>query len=224
MRKILIALFLLCLVIYAQDNNGIMVSGEGVVESEPDLATVQVGFSVQDNTANKVYEQTNTTIKSIIDALVKIGIKKEEIKTVGFGLSPQYDYTQGKQKFIGYQMYHNLSVQVKKIDKLADVIDNATYAGANTVAGISFGFQNPEKLTSQARAKAIDAAEAKAKEIADQTGVKLGKILQISEYSSPYEMRTVETASVGGQGAVIAPGTNSIRASITIRYEILEMK
>ena len=220
MKKVFIALFLICLSIYAQDNNGIVVTGEGVVESEPDIATVQVGVSMQDNTANKVYEATNKIIKDIIDALVKIGIKKEEIKTIGIGLSPQYDYAQGKQKFIGYQMYHNLSVQVKKIDKLADVIDNATYAGANTISSISFGFQDPEKLKSQARIKAIDAAGKKAKEIADAANIKLGKILQISEYSYPYEGRTVETAAMGGGGAVIAPGTSSVHASVTIRYEI----
>jgi len=117
-------------------------------------------------------------------------------------------------------MYHNLSVQVKKIDKLADVIDNATYAGANSISSISFGFQDPEKLKSQARIKAIDAAGKKAKEIADAANIKLGKILQISEYSYPYEGRTVETAAMGGGGAVIAPGTSSVHASVTIRYEI----
>lgn len=224
MKKFLVASFLLCLAIYAQDNNGIVVTGEGIVESEPDIASVQVGVSFQEKTADKVYQETNQTIDSIINALQKIGVKKDEIKTIDFGFSPQYDYSNGKQQFIGFQMHHNLSIQVKKIENIGNIIDHAMFAGANIVSSISFGFQDPEKLRSQARSKAIDAAEKKAKEIADGTGVKLGKILQISEYSNPYEARTVETAAMGGGGAIIAPGTSSVHASVTIRYEILQVK
>jgi uncharacterized protein YggE len=224
MKKVVILLFLICLSIYAQDNNGIVVTGEGVVESEPDIATVQVGVSVQAKTADKVYQETNQTIDSIINALLKLGVKKDEIKTVDFGFSPQYDYSNGKQQFIGFQMHHNLSIQVKKIENIGNIIDHAMFAGANTVSQISFGFQDLEKLKSQARIKAIDAAAKKAKEIADGVGVKLGKILEISEYSNPYEVRTVDAAAMGGGGAVIAPGTSSVHASVTIRYEIQQLK
>lgn len=221
MKKVFIALLLIIISIYAQDsNNGIIVTADGVVESPPDFAIIQLGVSVQDKTADKVYQQTNETVNNIIDALQKLGVKKDEIKSVDFGFSPQYDYSNGKQQFIGYQMRHNLSVQVKKIENIGNIIDHAMFAGANTVTQISFGFQDPEKLKSQARIKAIDAAGKKAKEIADAANIKLGKILQISEYSYPYEGRTVETAAMGGGGAVIAPGTSSVHASVTIRYEI----
>jgi uncharacterized protein YggE len=99
---------------------------------------------------------------------------------------------------------------VKKIDKIADVLDNATYAGANTISGISFGFQDPEKFMSQARSKAIDAAEKKAKEIAQNANIKLGKIIQITESSYPVDFsRTLETGA--NAQATIVPGTNSVR-------------
>jgi uncharacterized protein len=225
MVKRLFALFFLVFLLgYAQDiNSGLIVTGEGTVESEPDLAIVRLGASLQDRTADKVYQATNTTIDAIIKALVKIGIKLEDIKSEGVGLYPQYDYADGKQKFIGYQMNHNLSIKVKKIDKIADVLDNATYAGANTISGISFGFQDPEKFMSQARLKAIDAAEKKAKEIAQNADIKLGRIIQITESSYPVDFsRTLETGA--NAQSTIVPGTNSVRASVTIRYEILETK
>ena len=224
MRKVLGVLFLILCTLQAQENNGILVSGDGVVESEPDLATIRLGVSFQDKTADKVYQQTNATINQVINALQKQGVKKEDIKTEGIGLYPQYDYTDGKQKFTGYQMYHNLSVQVKKIDRISNVIDNATLAGANTISGISFGFQDPEKLRRQARVKAIDAAFRKAKEIAEGANLKLGKVLQITETTYPYEFdRGMEMGGGGAQSATIAPGTNAIRVSLTIRYEIKEL-
>lgn len=222
MRKLLLLVIIVFLVAYADDfKPSIVVIGEGIVESEPDLATVRLGVSLQDRTADKVYQQTNNTINAIIKSLRDLGIKKEDIKTDGIGLYPQYEYPSGKQKFIGYQMYHNLSIRIKSIDKVADVIDHATFAGANTVSNINFGFQEPEKLRSKARSDAIDMAKKKANEIAKAAGINLGKIMQITETSYPLEYGAYDFSGAGGgESAVVAPGTSAVRVAVTITYGI----
>lgn len=222
MRKILTIFFIFFLIGYAEEiKNVIIVTGEGVVESEPDLATIHLGVSLQDRTADKVYQQVNSLINQLMKSLQDNGIKKEDIKTEGIGLYPQYEYPDGKQRLVGYQMYHNLSIRVKDIKKIADVIDYATLAGANTISSINFGFQEPEKLESQARAKAITAAQKKGQELARGANLNLGKIIQITESSYPAEFGGYDLMKAGGaSSAMIARGVSSVRVSVTITFAI----
>lgn len=222
MKKTGIMLLAIILFGYAQSNqNTIIIRGEGIIESEPDLAIVQLGVSLQDRTADKVYQQVNNIISEITKSVSRLGIKKEDIKTQSIGLYPQYEYPEGTQRFIGYQMYHNLSLRIKDIKKIVDVIDFATVAGANTISSINFGFQEPTKLESQARVKAINEATKKAQEIAKAANLTLGKIIQVSESSSPINGDVYNFRGAGGPDATeIEQGVSSVRVSVTITYEI----
>ncbi|MEO0074973.1 MAG: SIMPL domain-containing protein [candidate division WOR-3 bacterium] len=222
MKRLIIFLFTIMLFAYAQESlNTIVVRGEGVIEQEADLAIVQLGVSLQDRTADKAYKEVNRIVNEIIKAVSRVGIKKEDIKTASIGLYPQYEFPEGTQRLIGYQMYHNLSLRVRDIRKLADVIDFATVAGANTISSISFGFQDPAKLESQARVMAINDATQKAQAIAKATNLNLGRIVQIIEDLPSKRELPYYVGAGGPDGNEIMQGANIIKVAVTITYEII---
>ena len=61
------------------------------------------------------------------------------------------------------------------------ILDAAVQHGANQIGGISFGIQNKDALLDKARQDAIADAKRKAEKAAQAAGLKLGRVLSLSE-------------------------------------------
>jgi uncharacterized protein YggE len=67
------------------------------------------------------------------------------------------------------------------VDKVADLVDAATNAGANQVQDVRYSVENLLKLRAQAREKAFKAAREKAQQLAKLSGVKLGRVVSVTD-------------------------------------------
>jgi uncharacterized protein YggE len=80
-----------------------------------------------------------------------------------------------------YVVSNQLQVTVREVSKLGDVLTAATAAGANNIWGISFDLSDTQPLVDKARALAIERAKRDAERVAALSGVKLGKLLRITD-------------------------------------------
>jgi uncharacterized protein len=202
------------------------VSGEGKAIVKPDIANITVGINNSGSTTKQVQDKINSIIKNITNSLKKLGIDGKDIKTANYNISPTYDWTSGRQKITGFNANTNLSIKVRDIDKINEIIDSATANGANQIRGISFDVDNKTELEEVARKEAVTEAKKKAKDIAKITGFKLGKIINYSESNN----NTPRTIGYGGLGlknmestAVdtdIQTGSSEIKISVTLSYQI----
>lgn len=202
------------------------VSGTGKVLVKPDIAVADIAISVEGTTAKVAQDEANKKSKSVVDYLKKAGIKDADIKTSGYNIYPQYDYTNGRSRIRGYQVTQSLTVKIRDMDKANTILDGVVSAGANQVNSLRFEVDQPELLKSEARKKAIDDANKKADELRDQLGVRLGKIVSFSE-SGDYMPPIIY--GIGGGGAVKAEsvpapelpaGENEIVVNVTITYQL----
>ena len=101
-------------------------------------------------------------------------------------ISPEYDYSNGKQKLTGFRVTNVVSAKIRDIGKTTKVVDDAVTAGGNDVQvqNISFTIDDPEDLKKQAREAAVADAKAKAQTLASATGVAVGEPISISESSA----------------------------------------
>jgi len=110
------------------------------------------------------------------------------------------------------------------MEKIGEIIEKATSAGANDVGQLQFTIDNEEELKKQARTQAIDKAKAKAQEMASQLDVKLGKVVSFNEsFYLPYYDNAIymqEAVGKGGSAPDIQTGENKITVSVSIVYEI----
>jgi uncharacterized protein YggE len=125
-----------------------------------------------------------------------------------------------------------LKVSFADFSKLNQAVDSATRVGANQIQGINFTLSDDKKaeVEKEARKQAIEEAKKKAQELASLSGMKLGKIVNISEGTAnpimPYADRNMLQAKEGmggGAGAPtnIEPGSSSFEYTVTISYETL---
>jgi len=80
-----------------------------------------------------------------------------------------------------YRVSNTVEVTVRDVSKVSAVLSAATSAGANNVWGVNFDVSNREPLHEKAREQAIARAKQSAAQLAQLTGVTLGRIITIDD-------------------------------------------
>ena len=125
---------------------------------------------------------------------------------------------------VGYTVRNGLSVRVRDLAKLGGIMDQSVTLGVNEGGNILFTNDDPSGAIEQARTRAVQDAAARAKSLAAAAGVKLGKVLEISEQSynpEPMPVMRAEMMMAKAADAVpVAAGENSYQVSVNLSYAI----
>ena len=207
----------------------ISVSGQGSISAKPDLATINTGIVTTATTAGAALKANSSAMESIIATIKDRGIAKKDLQTSNFSINPEYQRDQPcgqRPKIIGYQVSNSLSVRVRDLENLGPLLDALVTSGSNRISGIQFSNENPEKYLAGARRAAIENARTRAELYADAAGVKVGKVLTISEQSvtipRPQLMERMAFAMAADSNVPVAAGEQTLRATINILFELTE--
>ncbi|MGI6245551.1 MAG: SIMPL domain-containing protein [Pseudochelatococcus sp.] len=210
----------------------VTVSGEGVVQATPDIASVIVGVVTQGKTARDAAGENTTATGAVIAAFKAAAIEPRDLTTSGFSVQPRYVYPKNggdePPRIDGYEVRNTLTVRVRDLAKLGEVLDTAIATGSNQIGGISFGVADEAPLLDKARAEAVADARRKAEIFAQAAGVKLGKVLAIDggSFGRP-QPRAVPLAARADAFVARAPvpveaGEQDFRASVTVTWEVAD--
>lgn len=209
-------------------NDLFTVEGVGEASGIPDTAMLTLGITKQAATVKEAQNQVNAVSSKIANGLKSLGVKVTNIKTTNYSVYPNYDYFNGAQRITSYTVSQNLEVKLQPIEQANNAIDLATSAGANIVSGVTFVFDDAmsEKLEQQARKKAIENAKNKARELAKLSGIRLGKVVNVTEspLKQPEPIFALEARSANSKESEptqISPGENTVHITVNISYETL---
>jgi uncharacterized protein YggE len=200
----------------------ISVSGEGKVVLTPDVADVSLGVTVQRDKVAVARDEAARIMQAVIAALHGLGIADADIKTTQLYVSPMYDYT-NVQRITGYQMSNIISVHVRDLAKLADVIDQSVAAGATDVQGVTFDVSDRTAAERDAREAAVRDARARADTLAAAAGVTITGVASISETTStpwPWPAYRGVAQDASGAPTPIQPGTAELTIDVAVVYLI----
>ena len=200
------------------------VTGEGKVVVIPDQATVNLGVQEQGYNLKQVQEEVNKKMTNLTKALKELGIDQKDIKTTGYNYYPDYK-DQNR-----YTVHANVSVVVRELENVSPVMDLIGTLGLDSVSGPSFGLSDElmNKTVKEARGLAIEKAKAKAEELAGLAGMRLGRIVNVTEganRSPNYMLRDAALPVTGGGVAMektitpVEAGSSEVSVSITLSYE-----
>lgn len=205
----------------------ISITGQGKVVAIPDIAKTTVGIRTEKLTVAAAQEENTKKMNDLIKAIKDLGVEDKDIQTTRYNISPRYDWQEGKRILRGYEVSQSVSIKIRDLDKIGEILSVAGQGGANEVSGISFTVDDPEALRQEAREKAIQNAKEKAEALAKVAGVKLGKIVSFSESTTPGPIDYYRSyaAEAGLGGGVVTPeiekGSLEITIEASISYEIL---
>lgn len=160
----------------------VSVTGTGRVTLTPDRFTFNVGVQTQAVSVEDAVNQNNSKTAAVIAALKKAGATDTEIRTTGFSIYPQQDFSQGQvPRILGYQVTNNVTVSRKQIGDAGRLLQAAISAGVNQASGIQFEVSDPTRGRDEGLKAAFDDARSKAAVLAAAAGRTLGRALSITE-------------------------------------------
>lgn len=209
----------------------IIVSGEGEVSAAPDMAVISLTVLRESDTARAALDANNKSMTEILAAMKSSGIADKDLQTSGFSIQPRYVYPDPAKsepqepKIVGYSVANSLSVRIRDLAKLGEILDQSVTLGVNQGGDIMFVKDDTTTLLEEARKKAMGNAISKAKTLTSAAGVTTGRILDIQEQSyqpGPMPMMRAEMsmAKAGSDAVPVAAGENTYRVNVNVTFEI----
>jgi uncharacterized protein YggE len=208
----------------------ITVVGDGTVSSKPDVARANIGVEVLKPSVKEAAAESNQLTDQVLAALKEMGIADNDIQTSGYSVySERYGSDGAPADQIQYRVTNNVNVLIRDLDQVGQVLDASIKAGANSIYGVEFLLDDATAARSAARKQAVSNANATAQELAELSGVKVGKIISISEvigntggfYSNQFTQYS--TGMGGGRAeAPIEPGQLRLTMQLQVTYELVE--
>jgi len=200
------------------------ISAEASVTRVPDQVQISAGVTTQAPTAQAALSANAERMARVIAALKKAGIDDKSIRTASINLSPQYHYVEQQPPIItGYQASNQLSVVFRNVAKAGAILDALVANGANQINGPSFGLSDNEAALDEARVAAIRKARARAELYAGATGLKVKRIISISEggggpvYPQPM---VAMSARADKAETMIQPGEQAVSVTVSVAFEL----
>ena len=208
----------------------VVVSGDSLVRSQPDTATVMLAVITQNANASEAQAENASRSDAVMRAVKAAAGPGAEVRTGGYSLQPQYDYTQGQApKITSYLARNSVIVTLGELQRVGAVIDAATRAGANNVDGLSFSLRQDKPARNRALTEATRDAMEKARVLAEALGGRLVRIVEVHEggmarpvpiYAAYAGGGTAEARMSAPPPTPVEPGTLEVRAQVQLVAEI----
>ena len=211
-------------------------SGDGKAVAVPDIAEFTFSVITEGKTDVAKLQQDNTAkMNKAIDFVKSKGVDSKDISTQNYAIDPRYQttvctYQPGEvcppADIVGYTVHQDVAVKIRNFENISPLLTGVVAAGANSVSQLNFTLDDPTAVQDEARKQAIEKAKARAQKIADDTGFKLGKLLEIDDggitpISYPRPLMAYDKMSVGAEQApTIEPGSQETNVTIRLKYEI----
>ena len=176
----------------------------------PDQATLTGGVVTFATTSREAADSNARAMAQVVAALKKAGVVPRDIQTQSVSLDPQSNYDrQGAEppRITGYQARNAVTVRVRDVTKASELLTVLFEAGANDVNGPFFSIEDDSAAVTKARADAVSKAKAEADAYAAAFGMRVVKVLRISERqrSATYESIVVTGSRIRPAGAPPPP-------------------
>ncbi len=200
------------------------VTARGDVRRIPDIAVISAGVATNAADAASAMRDNANRMSRVLAALKKAGVADKDVTTSSINLSPQYRYAENQAPvLVGYQASNQVSVRFRDVARAGTILDALVREGANQINGPTLAIDKPEAAQDEARVAAIKAARDRANLYASAIGMKVVRIVSISE-SEGYSGGPVPVVAMRAMDSVakteIMPGEQSISVNVSVVFEL----
>ncbi|NDV48195.1 MULTISPECIES: SIMPL domain-containing protein [unclassified Salipiger] len=199
----------------------ITVTGEGEVAAAPDMATVSLGITAENAEAGAAMDEASRVAESLLARLDELGIAAADRQSSDISLRPVWSNGEdGTTRGItGYEAGNMLTVRVRDLDRIGEVLGAVLDGGANQLSGLSFGLQEPKPVMQDARRAAVADAMDKARVLAEAAGVTLGPVISIAEAGGGFAPAPMMEMARGAK-VPVAAGETVVSTQVTMVFEL----
>ena len=156
----------------------VTVSGAGLVVTPPDEVVLTIEVTREGNELLETRQESDDEIRAILELGQQHGVDAKDFRVTELKIS--YGYDEERRRFF-YRVDRSANMTLKDIARFDALLAAALKRGGFNITGIAFGTSTWQHLMSEARRRAVAEARAKATELAELNGLKLGLARTIDE-------------------------------------------
>lgn len=201
------------------DARRVQVSGDGVVRVPTDAVEARLTTAFEAATLVEALaggQQAATKLTQVVDAL---GVAPAQRQTSALRLEPVWD-NEGRVR--GQRAVNSLAVTLRDIARLPKLLTAAADAcgDALQVDQVRMVVTDVTEAERRARDLAWEDALARATQLAERSGARLGRVLSIVEGGSEAEAPMPRMAKAMAMDGGVEAGENEVRVSLSVSFEL----
>lgn len=207
------------------------VQAEGVHLSRPDVMTITAGVVTTAATAPEAMQANNSLATRLIERVRALGVNPRDIRTQRLSLRPRFDEQQRaaadrddrEPRIIGYIASNDLELRLRDLSRAGEILAALIDAGANSVRGPQFSLSQPRPADLAAQQDAIRIARENADSYAQALGMRVARVLRVSERSRYSDGRdgTITVTGSRNSRTPIEPGEISTRSQTWVDFALV---
>lgn len=205
------------------------VEAEGEHLSRPDVMEITAGVVTTGRSAKEALSSNNVLANRLLAEVRQNGIAPRDVQTSELSVTPQFasdDSDGGEEarvrRITGYVARNRLRIHLRELNRASDIVSALFEAGANEVQGPSFGLSDEAPALLAARRAAVAAARAEADSYADALGMRVSRVLRVSE--ERFETEGAQYITVTGsrvRPTPLEPGEVATTVEVYIDYAMV---
>ncbi|GGE40982.1 SIMPL domain-containing protein [Agaricicola taiwanensis] len=201
------------------------INGEGTLTAAPDRASISSSVVTEGKTAREALDANTAAMTQVMQSYKDAGLEDRDIATSGFTIQPRYADRKNNNeapRITGYEVRNSVTIRVRDLTRLGDILDKAVTSGANHFNGLSFEISDADRKLDDARKAAFADAKRKAELYAAAAGARLGRVVDMSESGSNRPMPMMMRAEFAKAAAPvpIAPGESEVQVNVNVTFEL----
>jgi uncharacterized protein len=221
------------------------INAEGETRRTPDIAMFSAGVVTQSATASGAIRDNSARMSAVVAALRQAGIAEHDIQTSTISLNPVFTNPDRDamirarelgqplppeaniRRIVGYEARNTVQVRVRNLANMGRVIDTLVSVGANEINGPNFTLDQHQAALDEARLDAVTKGRQRAELYARAAGLRVARILSISETGGYHPMRESIMVTGARMDAVapppppVAPGELTLGVNVTMQFELV---
>jgi uncharacterized protein YggE len=202
------------------------VTGTATLQVSPDCADLTMAIAVEGARPGAATTGLATRQAGVVKALGALGVTGADLKLSNLTISPVYEALPNQpSRLRGYRAEVTLTATTRAFDKIGAMMEAGADAGVTSMS-TEFRRSDLSTLKAQLRDQAITAARAKATQTASGLGIKLGRVVAVSEsmaepwQRSPYMAQASNVAESQTSNEALGGAAESQTLSVTVTYEL----
>jgi hypothetical protein len=195
--------------------------GEAVVRRAPDRAFITVTAESRARNPRDAQRDNARMMSGVQDKLRDARVPKDAIRTLGYSVEPEFDFTNNRRTLRDYVARNTIEVRVDEMDRLGELLDVAVGSGATSVGDVRFDLKDRAAAEREALRQAVADARARADAAAAGAGRTVDFVLQIKEAGTeppdlPRPVPTMAMRTAEAPATPITAGEIEVRARVTL--------
>jgi uncharacterized protein len=202
----------------------IVTTGEATIHRVPDQAFVTVSVETRARTPREAQKQNADAMTAVQQKLVEAGLQKDAIRTTGYSIQQEFDFTNGRRVPRDYFAHNGLEVRLDGVERVGEILDLVVQAGATSVQGVRFDVRDRTMLERDVLMHAVEDARARADSLAAGAGRTVDRVIRIDDTRQPrvipQPVMTMRAQAADAAQTPVEPGLIEIHAQVTLTVTI----